>query len=351
MTTDDAPLAPALQDMRILVVDDYEPNATLLRLLLTKWGFHRVTCLTDSARVAGHCEADPPDLVLLDLNMPHPDGFAILRSLRHLIQGKVPMPVLVLTAETSSALKRQALAGGARDFLSKPFDADEVRLRVGNLLQLRSLQLAQHRTALDLEERVRDRTKELEEARLDVLSRLARAGEFRDDETGEHTRRVARTARLLSLHAGFDDGLASGLEIAAPLHDIGKIGVPDAILLKPGRLTDAERETMQRHAEIGAEMLDGGASELLCLARDIALSHHERWDGTGYPAGAAGEEIPLGGRIVALADVFDALTHERPYKRAWSTVEAVAEISSQAGRQFDPRLVRVFCELDHEALV
>jgi putative two-component system response regulator len=297
------------------------------------------------------CAEDDFDLLLLDLHMPPPDGFTVMRQLREQIAGKVSLPVLVLTGDADDEVKRRALSEGARDFLTKPFDQHEVRLRVNNLLEIRRLQLQQRETELELEARVAARTAELEEARLEVLERLATAGEFRDDETGEHARRVGTTAQMLAdaVTAGAPETERIG--IAAPLHDIGKIAIPDSLLLKPGRFTRVEHQEMQRHTSIGADMLAGTSSGLLALARDIALTHHERWDGSGYPGGLRGDEIPLAGRIVALADVFDALTHARPYKQAWPVQEAVEEIRRHAGGQFDPELVEAFAALDHRQLV
>jgi putative two-component system response regulator len=341
---------PAMEDLRILVVDDRPENAMLLERLLRRWGHRAVTTTTRSTDVALLCAASEYDLLLLDLHMPSPDGFAVMEQLRDQIAATVSLPVLVLTGDATDEVKRRALSGGARDFLTKPFDQHEVRLRVQNLLEIRRLQLKQRETELELERRVAMRTAELEEARLEVLERLATAGEFRDDETGEHARRVGHTAQLLADTVAGGDQTAR-IDVAAPLHDIGKIAIPDSLLLKAGRFTRDEHAKMQAHTSIGADMLAGTSSGLLALARDIALTHHERWDGSGYPAGLAGSEIPLAGRIVALADVYDALTHARPYKDAWTVSDAVEEIKRGGGGQFDPELVEAFAELDHEALV
>jgi putative two-component system response regulator len=347
----DVPETPALGGLRIVVVDDAEPNVALLQALLESWGYTNVVGISDPGRALAHCREHPPDLLLLDLHMPDPDGYAILEALGPQIRAAVSLPVLVLTGSSGSLAKHDVLAAGARDFLGKPFDHDEVRLRVRNALEIRRLQLVQRAHEADLERRVAARTADVEAARLEVLDRLARAGEFRDDATGEHTRRVGETAALLAERAGAGPDYVRGIRLAAPLHDIGKLAVPDRILLKPGPLTDAEYAAMKRHAEIGAEIAGGSTSRLMALAGEIALSHHERWDGQGYPRGLAGEAIPLSGRIVAVADVFDALTHERPYKRAWPVPQAVAEIAAQAGRQFDPVLIEAFLGLDHDALI
>jgi putative two-component system response regulator len=350
MTDDDPPGVPDTEDLRILVVDDRPENAMLLDRLLRRWGHRDVTTTTESAQVAQMFEQRDYDLLLLDLHMPPPDGFGIMQQLADRIDDTVSLPVLVLTGDATDEVKRRALSGGARDFLTKPFDQQEVRLRVRNLLEIRRLQLQQRQTELDLEARVAARTAELEEARLEVLERLATAGEFRDDETGEHARRVGATAQQLADAVGAN-GATTRIGIAAPLHDIGKIAIPDSLLLKAGRFTTGEHALMQRHTSIGADMLGGTSSGLLALARDIALTHHERWDGSGYPAGLSGDDIPVAGRIVALADVFDALTHKRPYKPAWRVQDAVEEIQRGSGAQFDPTLVEAFSELDHDRLV
>jgi putative two-component system response regulator len=219
-----------------------------------------------------------------------------------------------------------------------------VLLRIRNLLQTRFHSLL-------LESQVRERTEELEKAQIETLQRLAQAAEYRDDDTGLHTRRVGATCGQLAALLGFPPKQVELIIRAAPLHDVGKIGIADGVLLKPGKLTDEEFDIMRKHTIIGATMLSGSGSPWLQLAEEIALSHHERWDGRGYPRKLAGEEIPLIGRIVAVADVFDALTHERPYKTAWPVADAIAEISAQSGKQFDERVVQAFMTLDHEALV
>src|SRR3954451_12249502 len=229
MSDEGRPAIPAMEDLRILVVDDRPENAQLLERLLRRWGHRAVTTTTQSADVAELCASSDYDLLLLDLHMPQPDGFAVMRQLRDQIAATVSLPVLVLTGDATDEVKRKALSGGARDFLTKPFDQHEVRLRVQNLLEIRRLQLRQRQTELELERRVAMRTAELEEARLEVLERLATAGEFRDDETGEHARRVGATAQLLADTVAGGDQTAR-IDVAAPLHDIGKIAIPDSLL-------------------------------------------------------------------------------------------------------------------------
>jgi putative two-component system response regulator len=256
--------------------------------------------------------------------------------------------VIVLTGDTTRETRRRALAAGARDFITKPFDSEEVCLRVANHLAMRHIELKLKSHGDELERRVQERTGELEQARLEVVDRLAMAAEFRDDDTHQHAQRIGNTAALLA--AALDPPNVELMRRAAPLHDIGKIAIPDAILLKPGRLTDAEFVAIKSHTVIGGKILSGGKSQLLRKAEEIALAHHERWDGRGYPAGLAAEQIPPSGRLVAVADVFDALTHERPYKQAWSVERAVEEISQRAGYDFDPAVVAVFQTLDHVQL-
>ena len=299
-----------------------------------------------------------PDLILLDLRMSGMDGFEVLAQLRQSLPVDDFLPVLVVTSEPGTESRERALSLGATDFLGRPYEVFDVILRVRNLLQTRFLHLELMARNRSLENQVSDRTDKLMEseqqlkmAQLDVIDRLALVGEHHDDETGAHTRRVARVSRYLAQRLGLEPEVVEMIRRAAPLHDVGKIGVSDTILQKPGRLSNEEFDIMKRHCEIGARLLSEGRSELLKVARTIALCHHERFDGSGYPHGLSGDSIPLEGRVVAIADVFDALTHDRPYKAAWTPEEAVAEIQKQSGRQFDPEIVEAFGELQHQDLV
>jgi putative two-component system response regulator len=340
----------AFPEARILVVDDEPANVSVLERLLAKAGYTDVVSLTDSSQVLPTCLRSELDMILLDLHMPAPDGFAVMASLRPWLESH-SVPILVLTADVTDESKKRALSEGAKDFVTKPFDAVEVVLRIENLLETRFFQTQLRNHNLLLDRRVRERTVELNEARLEVIRRLAIAGEYRDDDTGQHALRVGRTSASLALAAGLRDDDAELIRHAAPLHDIGKIGVPDRILLKPGPLTQVEMELMKNHVHIGAMILSGSRSPLLQVAEQIASTHHEWWDGGGYPHGLRGHDIPLAGRVVAIADVFDALTHDRPYKPARSLEESLAEIQALSGTQLDPELVAAFHTLDHRALL
>jgi len=323
----------------------------VLEHLLAGWSYPNVFATTASNQAMDLVEAVEPDLVLLDLQMPHPDGFELLRRLAPRIRGGEQLPVIVLTADDSAEAKRRALSLGARDFLTKPFDPDEVRMRVENLVELRMAHLQLRDQNVALEHRVSARTTELERARAETLERLSLAADFRDDDTGQHAARVGRTVAILGEQLGLDDEECERLRCAAPLHDIGKIGIPDSILLKSGRLDSEEYELMKRHTLIGAEIASGSSSAILGLSEVIARTHHEHWDGGGYPHGIARDEIPLAGRLSAVADVFDALTHARPYKPAWPVEEAVGEMQRLRGRQFDPEVIDAFASLDHPSLL
>jgi putative two-component system response regulator len=339
----------ALTQSRILIVDDQQPNVLLLERLLAAHGFVNVTGTTRSDLAERYCAEVDPHLLVLDLQMPEPDGFEIMRRLHYAHDGSTLMPIIVLTADYTDETKRRALASGASDFLHKPVDAIEVILRIKNLLSTRLLQLELNTHNVLLEQRVAERTSELEHARVEIIKRLAHAAEYRDDETGEHTQRVGRTAALIADQLVLPQDDVARIQQAAPLHDVGKLGISDAILLKPGKLTTSEFEIMKTHAAIGADILSGSQSKLLQVGELIARTHHERWDGTGYPDGLHGEQIPLQGRIVALADVFDALTHSRPYKHAWPTDQALKEIHRLNGHHFDPAIVAAFSKLNpHE---
>ena len=344
-------MTPPIADARILVVDDQPANLMLLEALLQHWEYQNILTTGDSSQVVPMVEAEVPDLVLLDLRMPAPDGFELMRLLEPWTRGPERLPILVLTADATAETKRRALAAGARDFLTKPFDPTEVGLRVGNLLEIRRLHVELQRHNQMLEDRVRARTLELEQARHETLERLVFAGEFRDDDPNQHAQRLGRTAGALAERLGLSTTEADLIRRSTPLHDIGKIGIPDAILLKPGRLSPDEYEVMKTHAVIGEQILSGGSSRVLQASATIALTHHERWDGAGYPSGLQGEAIPLGGRLAALADVFDALTHRRPYKAAWPVDQAAAEVRRLGGTHLDPAVVDAFEGLDQAALL
>lgn len=332
-------------EARILVVDDEAVNVQLVERFLEWEGYMHVRSTTDSSVVMDSIREFQPDIVLLDLHMPKPDGYEILAMLRS--EGAVVgfLPVLVFTADGTPEARTRALAAGASDFLTKPGDAQEILLRVRNFLHARKMHVELQRQNEDLEDRVRERTTELSMARCEALEALARAAEFRDDDTGQHTKRVGELSAAIAQVMGQPTEFVEALRLAAPLHDVGKIGLPDSILLKPGMLDADEIAVMRRHTITGGHVFSGIRSPLMKLAREIAISHHERWDGSGYPKGLAGEAIPLAARIVSVADVYDALVHERPYKRAWAHADAIAEIESQKGRQFDPEVVEFFLKL------
>jgi response regulator RpfG family c-di-GMP phosphodiesterase len=335
---------------RILIVDDEQTNVGVLSHILSRVGYTNVETTTDPRLVLPLYQELQPDLILLDLHMPDLDGFAILEQLAPLIPPGAYLPVLTLTGDARPETKQRALSMGAKDFLTKPFDLIEVLLRIQNLLETRFLHLQLQDQNQVLELKVAERTTDLEKAQIEILDRLAGAAEFRDDETGQHTRRVAELAAVLGRSLGLDDTLVDLIRRAAPLHDLGKLGVSDAILLKPGPLTPPEYEAMMAHVGIGTKILRGSRSKVLQLGEEIVRTHHERWDGTGYLSGTQGEDIPLSGRIVAVADVFDALVHERPYKDAWPAERALEEIVRLSGRHFDPRIVDAFVALGLETL-
>lgn len=327
-----------------MVVDDDLANLSLLEEILQLAGFNGIQRVNDPRQALPIYTTFRPDIILLDLTMPGLDGFAVMEQLTPRMPKDAPVPVLVLTGDSGAETRRRALAAGAKDFVIKPFDPIEVRLRIENLLETRALQLQLRNQNRLLEEEVRNRTQELEEAHSEILDRLALAAEYRDDETGEHAQRVGRLSALIAEELGLPRSDVDLIRKAAPLHDVGKIGISDRILLKPGPLTDEEFDLVRRHTQIGSRILSGSDVVLLQMAEDIALSHHERWDGRGYSK-LAGEDIPLVGRIVCLADVFDALTHDRPYKEKWTKAAAVEYVTAHSGTQFDPSVVGAFLRI------
>jgi len=329
---------------RILIVDDQTENVRLLERILKKAGYSRLEGITDSRRVLSIFSEFQPDLVALDLQMPFVDGFALLKQLRSRIPMGAFVPILILTADNSRKAKQTALSLGAKDFLTKPFDVEETLLRIYNLLETRWLNVELQNQNATLEERVSERTRDLELAQLEILQRLALAAEYRDDCTGQHTQRVGSLAAVLARAVGLPAEQIELIRLSAPLHDVGKIGIPDGVLLKPTKLTDAEYLQIKRHTEIGRIILSGSNFAILQMAERIALYHHERWDGNGYHH-MSGDAIPLEARIVSVADVFDVITHDRPYKKAESLEVAIDCIRQESGKQFDPNLVDVFCQL------
>lgn len=334
------------QTPSLLIIDDQPENIRLLVRILSQAGYLNLTTGTDPSRVSELHALCKPDIVLLDLHMPTCDGFAVLEKLAPFIYGVERLPVVMITGDDSSEVKRRALSLGAKDFVSKPFDQAEVVLRIRNLLETQFLHQKLRRQNSELEKKVAARTRELEESQMEMLERLAAAVEFRDDDTGDHTKRVGLVSGRLAEAIGLGANAAELVRRAAPLHDIGKVGIPDGILLKPGPLTQQERTIMQTHTTIGSRMLSKGRSELVRLCQRIARSHHERWDGSGYPDGLAQQAIPLEARIVAVADFLDALTHERPYRGARPVAETLDSIIAASGTHFDPVVVEALTRIE-----
>lgn len=328
--------------LSVVIVDDFDINLTLFRALVGKIGGLESRCFKVSAQGLAWCEENGADVVIVDYMMPAPDGIEFVRRLRK-IPGMIDVPVVMVTANTLTTVRHEALQSGATDFLTKPIDKDEFIARIGNMAALRRGQkLLANRAAL-LAREVEAATATIVQRELDTIVRLTKAAEYRDQETGGHIERMAHYSRLIAAALGLPAEAQQAIFDAAPMHDIGKVGTPDHILLKPGRLTDDEMAIMKQHAAIGHDILHGSESPILQAAAVIALSHHEKFDGSGYPGGLAGESIPLSGRIVALADVFDALTSSRPYKKAWELERAIDFICQQSGAHFDPACVAAFC--------
>ena len=348
---------------KIMIVDDEPVNVKVSRKYLEEAGYRNFVTTSKAADAIDLLFHELPDLMLLDVMMPEISGLDILRRLRACDRTK-SIPTIIFTASSDQSLKYEALQLGATDFLSKPVDPHELIARVRNALALKAHNDRLEHDAHRLQQEVAARTAELAANRLEVIHCLARAAEYRDNETGRHVIRVGCYAGMIARALNLDHAMVELIENASPLHDVGKIGIPDAILLKPGKLTPEEMEIMRTHCqrgarvfealssdewskvkghtEIGAQILGNSRSPLLQMAARIALTHHERWDGTGYPLALSGEHIPLEGRITAVADVFDALSTKRPYKPAFPLGKCFESLEEGRGRHFDPRVLDAF---------
>ena len=316
----------------ILVVDDTPENIDVLAGVLK--ADYQIKIAKNGVLALKIANSIPLDLILLDIMMPGIDGYEVCRQLKHDERTR-HIPVIFVTAKISADDELKGLELGAADYITKPFNPPIVQRRV-------QTQLALANQSRVLASEVKQKTAEIAQNQMNVIRRLGRAAEYKDNETGMHVIRMSYYTHVLAIAAGLTDADADLLMSAAPMHDVGKIGISDAILKKPGKLDFDEFEQMKKHCEIGAEILGDKDSILLDVAQTVALTHHEKWDGTGYPKGLSGENIPLYGRIVAIADVFDALTSERPYKDAWTVEDAVALIQKESGSHFDPQLVPLF---------
>ena len=327
--------------MKVAIIDDAQMNVTLLQHLVRKLPDCESVCFTDPVLALQWCLANEPDLVVVDYMMPGLSGIELVEQFR---VRHTDVPVLMVTANHETALRHQALKIGVTDFLNKPMDNTEFLARAKNMLALRAShkKLADH--AAWLADEVRKATQTIVAQERETIFCLAKAAEYRDPETGAHILRMAHYSRHIARVLGLSVQQQDLLLQAAPMHDIGKVGTPDMILLKPGKLTDVEFAIMKEHAVIGHEILVASSSPLMQVAAEIAHTHHEKFDGTGYPKGLVGEAIPLFGRIVAVADVFDALTSERPYKKPWTTERAIQMLVEGSGIHFDPACVQAFLQ-------
>ena len=325
----------------VLIIDDSDINLTLIRALVLKQGECEAVLFANPLKALEWCRDNVPDLVIVDYMMPDMDGLQFISAFRAM-HGRNEIPVLMITANDQKDVRYDALMGGANDFLNKPIDRAEFGARVRNMLSLRTGQKFLADRAQHLEALVEERTAEILDREKELIYRMSRAAEFRDPETGAHIQRMAHYSQVIARGLDLEPQKQKLILEAAPLHDVGKIGIPDYILLKPGKLTPEEMEVMKGHSRLGFELLQGSGSEILRAGAEIAISHHEKYDGTGYPKALKGKDIPLYGRIVAVADVFDALTSERPYKKAWPLEDAVRFLEEGRGKHFDPMCIEAF---------
>ena len=333
----------------VLIIDDSDINLTLIKALVLKLGECNPVIFDNPLRALEWCRDNVPDLVIVDYMMPDMDGLKFINAFRAL-HGRNEIPILMVTANDQKEVRYEALLGGANDFLTKPIDRVEFSARARNMLSLRTGQKFLADRATHLAALVDEQTQEIRDREKELIFRMSRAAEFRDPETGAHIQRMAYYSQLIAKGLGLDEKTQKLILEASPMHDVGKIGIPDHILLKPGKLTFEEFDVMKGHAKLGYELLKESNSEILQAAAEIALSHHEKYDGSGYPSGLVGTKIPLFGRIVAVADVFDALTSERPYKKAWALDEACKFLEEGRGLHFDPMCVEAFLAGWEEAL-
>ncbi len=329
------------KNIRILVVDDEDHVCRLLARWLSTQGYD---CRTATSGEAAWEMAmkDPPELAILDIMMP---GMSGIELLARFAWEQPDVAVIMVTAVDDRRTAEKALELGAYGYVIKPFEMNEIFIHVAGALHRRKLVAMKKRYTQDLEREVRERTESLRKSQEEIIVRLLMATEFRDEETGAHIRRIGRYAATLAEAAGWRQSDVDDILLAASMHDIGKIGISDTILLKPGKLTREECERVKHHPRIGAGILAGSDIPLIRMAHDIALTHHEKWDGTGYPNGLAGEEIPESGRITAICDVYDALIMDRPYRAALPEEEVLRIMTPEKGRSFDPRLFDIFMDV------
>ena len=329
--------------MRVLIVDDSPTNLRVYLAIVSQIAGIEATTFTSSVQALAWCVTSEPDLLILDYRMPALDGLTFIAEYRALRPGaETPTPIVMITVEEDRGVRHRALELGASDFLTKPADPVEFLARVRNLLALHESRVALRDRAESLQEAVERATRKIVDREEETIERLMRVAGFRDNETGNHVARMGQYAGLLGGLLGMSAAEQRLLSLATPMHDIGKVSTPDSILLKPGALTPEEWVIMRQHTTVGHSILEGSSSAILQLAAEIALRHHERWDGSGYPGGLSGETIPVAARIAALCDVFDALLSVRPYKKAWSTDDAFAEIERSSGTHFDPAIAKPF---------